>query len=128
MAVHASEMKTCLRCGLELPLTDFPYAKGRPLARCRPCHQIHKYRSELEQIVDQAPDRRPAVRLRAALTERRRQQKAFDAVWAEAVELALRNLAPTTKASWASAFADTKIDWRASYIGRTDGSNALWIP
>ena len=30
--------KTCTRCGAERPLADFPLCRGKPRARCRPCH------------------------------------------------------------------------------------------
>lgn len=31
-------MKTCRRCGETKPLTEFPMCRGRPRARCKPCH------------------------------------------------------------------------------------------
>lgn len=32
------DTKRCAKCGLDKPLCDFPLCKGKPRARCKPCH------------------------------------------------------------------------------------------
>lgn len=40
MAVEESITKTCTRCGEQKPLENFALCRGKPRARCKPCHSL----------------------------------------------------------------------------------------
>ena len=130
-AVADVETKPCSKCSRDLPLSEFNRtARGRlgREAECRACKLKGRHRSELiaarpdspeavNQAVDEAPDRKPAVTLREELERRRCEGRPWSSAWPLSVSAAVRAQPPVEAASWRRAFNDTKGAWHGSYTG-----------
>lgn len=68
-------------------------------------------------LVGQAPDSRPAVRLRKELERDRRLGEPFEAVWCEEVEYVIgcHGLTDADADQWRTAFLATVEAWRSAY-------------
>lgn len=115
--------KTCRKCGKTKPLDQFPEQKlsksrdGR-LALCKICErrrrQLYDHGNDLGfAAVREAPDRRPAVRLRGALERLRGAGLPFDRAWAAACRYALPG---GDDEEWRTAFAWSRPYWEAAYL------------
>lgn len=76
-------------------------------------------------LVDQAPDSRPAVRLRQELARDRRLGYSFDAVFKDEVEWAVAGLGPTEANGWREALLATEAAWCSGYERSTPNVSSL---
>ncbi len=138
-------VRVCSRCRSELPLTHEHFARS-PKARsgfataCRACEQRRKREREraalfpdgptaVNRVVEAAPDREPAVRLREELLRRRSAGEVFSQAWPEAVAFAVRGLRPQDKREWRAAFEWSQLRWLAGYRPSCPSSaKALYVP
>lgn len=122
-------LKRCSKCDELKPIVEYGrVSKVRTglSAECTVCAGKRKRRAELissfpngptatNHLVDLAPDRQPAVRLRLELQRRRDAGERFSQAWPMAVEVAVRELPPGDAAEWVLAFQWAQTRWLAGY-------------
>lgn len=132
MSAAAVEMtKTCSKCRLDKPLSAFP-RKRQGLhgveSECRECRLTRRQRTAalaafpngttaVNAMVDAAPDRKPAVKLREELQRLRESGRSWSSAWPAAMRVAVADLSPSEAVSWRRAFNATKGAWQGSYTG-----------
>jgi hypothetical protein len=119
--------KVCSTCGEEKPLEEFnrdAHARDGRTRRCGPCDRRFK-RDRAHGIdwghreVEEAPDRRPAVRLRQQLVRHRRAGLPFDEAWPAAVEAVVSEMGDRRiRWGWRAAFEETRWAWESGYDRR----------
>ena len=129
-AAVTSATRTCRRCHVAKPASASgasPTGRDGLDARCRECKRSPAQELAVEHantLIDNAPDRWPAERLRAELERQRERGAAFDVAWRIGLDVAVDGLTPREQASWVRAFTSTRSAWTAGFHRITWPPNA----
>jgi hypothetical protein len=117
-AVTEGPTRTCIACRTTKLVSDYALdktARDGLSVECRKCRTRRKARGDLgHREVQEAPDRRVAVRLRTQLEAGRQIGLDFDEAWARAVTVATDGLREGE--GWRAALTATRAVWRAAYV------------
>ena len=134
--------QACTRCGQVKPVTYFNRnARSRRgyEAECRACVLKRRRRHEaitaspngpeaVNAMVDAAPDREPAIRLREELERHRDAGRPWTSAWPSALSTAVRDLATGEAVEWRKAFTSTREAWHGAYENSSDAAPAMFVP
>lgn len=118
--------RVCARCGRWTARADLVLAAGgKATTQCKACRRDQRYRAAHgpetgAREVKQAPDSRPAVRLRLLLARARSEHVDvdFEVAFEAAMPLAVQGLTKAEAGLWRDALRATEAAWRAGWERR----------
>lgn len=112
---HGCEEKICTKCGIKKSRSEFPLHKGKPRARCKPCHTADAVKWAVEN-----GDKRKAYHRGYRDRNREKLRVYKQKLWAEKPEeekaaFRAHRAAYTMSRHYKSKYGITQDDWDAMY-------------